>query len=263
MFSEGASIFGGLLGANSASMTQSGFIGGGQFGYNLQFRENYVVGFEADFQGTTFSGNSSGYRMLSGASTYGTSSSGTFALQNGNFSNVTSAGLSYLGTARARLGYLLKPNVLIYGTAGLSYGGAWAKVITNGTSTTTPYAYATGAPTAPYPAVTQPYLGGGASSALLVGYSAGGGVEWMFAENWSLKSEALYYNLGNMNVSTTAVAAPAYGQILANGPFIDAQAYSGSGIMSGRSNINFQGVIARAGVNYHFNFGAAPIVARF
>ena len=29
-----------------------------------------------------------------------------------------------------------------------------------------------------------------------VGYTLGGGLEWMFLPNWSLKAEALYYDLG-------------------------------------------------------------------
>jgi hypothetical protein len=34
-------------------------------------------------------------------------------------------------------------------------------------------------------------------------------------------------------------------------------------IASGRSSISYQGVMARAGVNYHFNWGSAPVVASY
>jgi outer membrane immunogenic protein len=67
----------------------------------------------------------------------------------------------------------------------------------------------------------------------------------MFMPNWSVKAEASYWNLGNMNVRTTVVGSAAnnYG--------------------NGTTNVNFQGVKAVAGINYHFNFGATPVVAKF
>lgn len=263
-FTYGSPFVGSALATNGASLTQSGFIGGGQFGYNFQFKETFVAGFEADFQGADFRGGSTGFGHLNGSSTDGTPAVGIFGLQNGAFANSLSAGLDYLGTARGRLGFLLKPNLLIFATGGLAYGGAWANVATYGASTITPYAYQTGSPTAPYPAAAQSYVGGGRSNTLLVGYSAGGGVEWMFMRNWSLKAEAFYYNLGSLNVSTCAVANPANGQILINqAANAISRAYSGPGAINGFTSVNYQGVIARAGVNYHFDFnGAAPIVER-
>lgn len=194
-FTDGNSFLGNAFVANIGSMTQSGFIGGGQFGYNYQ-HENLVFGFEADFQGTAFRGNSTGYGALSGTSNYGAPAAGSFGVQNGAFLNTISAGLDYLGNARGRIGYLVRPNLLVYGTGGVAYGGAWADAAISGSSTLTPYAYATGEPTAPYPAPSQSYLGGRRSNSLLVGYSAGGGAEWALTENWSIKTEAIYYNLG-------------------------------------------------------------------
>lgn len=251
--------------ANPAPLTQSGFIGGGQIGYNLQFNDAFVGGFEADLQGATFRSGSANYGVLNGASNFSvTPDAGVFGVQNGSYLNSVSSGLDYLGTARGRIGYLIRPNLLVYGTGGLAYGNAWANVGVNGVSTLTPYAYATGQPTAPYPAPAQSYVGGGKSNNLLVGYSAGGGVEWMILQNWSLKAEALYYNLGNLNVSTAAIASPAYGQILDNPGVALSRAYYGPGVVAGQTTINYQGVIARAGVNYHFHLGAfAPVVAKY
>jgi outer membrane immunogenic protein len=104
------------------------------------------------------------------------------------------------------------------------------------------------------------YWGRGISNSLLVGYSVGGGLEWMFVPNWSLKGEALYYSLGNMNVSNVAATSAILGQ---NEPLWAAQAYSGTGLIAGQTSINYQGIIARAGVNYHFNFASVPVVAKF
>jgi outer membrane immunogenic protein len=52
-FVNNVPVVGGSLGSTQNSMTQSGFIGGAQFGYNYQWSNNFVVGFEADIQGTT------------------------------------------------------------------------------------------------------------------------------------------------------------------------------------------------------------------
>jgi len=40
--------------------------------------------------------------------------------------------------------------------------------------------------------------GAGQFSNTQVGWTAGGGVEWMFMPNWSFKAEALYYDLGSV-----------------------------------------------------------------
>ena len=258
------SYVGGASQANPTSISQSGFIGGAQFGYNYQINQSFVVGFETDIQGTAMRGNSTGYGIFGSTSnTNNSASSGVYANQNGAFTITNQAGLDYLGTARGRVGYLFRPTLLLYATAGLAYGGAWSDVVINGASTTTAYAYASGAPTAPYPNVSQAYLGGGRSNNLLVGYSAGGGLEWMFMPNWSLKGEALYYNLGNMNVSTTSVAGASYGQALVVPNVATAQVYTSNSVLSGHTSVNYQGVMARAGLNYHFNFGSAPVVAKF
>ena len=77
------------------------------------------------------------------------------------------------------------------------------------------------------------------------GWSAGGGVEWMFAPNWSAKAEYLYYSLSNGYASTTIVDAG------------NAWSY---GVGASRS---YNGNIVRAGVNYHINWSTAPIVAKY
>ena len=41
----------------------------------------------------------------------------------------------------------------------------------------------------------------GGSDRLRVGYTIGGGIEWMVRPNWSIKTEYGYYNLGTANYS--------------------------------------------------------------
>jgi outer membrane immunogenic protein len=101
---------------------------------------------------------------------------------------------------------------------------------------------------------------------MLTGWNVGGGLEWMFMPNWSLKAEGIYYNLGNMTVPTAAFGpAPATIAIPGGGPIANAvnSVFQG-GTAIGATRVNYQGVIARVGVNYHFNWGAAaPIVAKY
>ena len=85
--------FGDVAGAPAFSHNMSGFIGGGQIGYNFQSGA-FVFGAEADLQG-------------SGAED-------TFAAWK--FSN------PWFGTVRGRAGYAMN-NVLAYATGGLAYGG--------------------------------------------------------------------------------------------------------------------------------------------
>jgi outer membrane immunogenic protein len=115
----------------------SGFEGGVQGGYNWQ-NGPWVFGVEADFQAT--------------------GAEDTFAPWK--FSN------PWFGTVRGRVGYLLTPTLLLYGTGGFAYGGVTAFQRSN-TST---------------------------------GWTAGGGIEWQFAPHWSAKLEYLYVDLASSGI---------------------------------------------------------------
>jgi outer membrane immunogenic protein len=79
----------------------------------------------------------------------------------------------------------------------------------------------------------------------------------MFMPNWSIKAEGIYWNMGNMNVPTATFAAAPTSST--SSPFPTGPLMSVGGV-----RVNYQGVIARAGVNYHFNWGgSAPVVAAY
>jgi outer membrane immunogenic protein len=84
---------------------------------------------------------------------------------------------------------LVKPQVLLYGTAGLAYGEA-------------ALSFNTCAPGSP--------CASAASSGTNIGWTAGAGLEWMFARNWTVKGEYLYVDLGSRAVTgnTGLTAAP-------------------------------------------------------
>jgi outer membrane immunogenic protein len=151
----------------SIPVSHSGFIGGGQIGYNWQFDPAWVAGIEADFQGTTAKGSAGSVFVHAALTT------------------VYSYELDDLGTVRARLGWLSSPNLLWYGTGGLAYGQ-------------TKLASAAQCPTAVPPCFTESTTAT-SSTHTSVGWTLGAGVEWKLTPVWSVKAEYLYAELGSQN----------------------------------------------------------------
>jgi outer membrane immunogenic protein len=209
-------------GATNTAGASSGFIGGGQFGYNYQFSHLYVAGFEADLQGLT--------------GTHKRSSSVTPLLDNDeNIASVvtnstTTRDLSYLGTLRARIGVLVAPNFLLYATGGLAYGGA--------KSDTTIAQSVTNTSNPPPSTLTS-----GSFSETRVGYTVGAGGEWMLSSNWSAKLEYLYYDLGSATYVTGSLANNVRPTSLQG---VDTAA------IATFSKVRFNDNMVRVGVNYHF-----------
>jgi outer membrane immunogenic protein len=97
----------------SLNVKETGFIGGGQIGYNWQFNQ-FVAGFETDIQGASAKGSSTASLFNPAPPLV------NFSAPVGGTASV-SRRLDYLGTVRARLGYAAD-NVLFYVTGGLAYG---------------------------------------------------------------------------------------------------------------------------------------------
>jgi len=216
----------------------SGFIGGGQLGYNWQpgyLNNNLVFGFEADIQGVVSTGNTT-----RSVNTISPLSNGGSLLNSMN----ANGNMDFFGTVRGRLGYLAMPNLLVYGTGGLAYGNVSYSVnlAQNGLN-------ASGT-------ASQIAWGSGYYSNVQVGWTAGGGAEWMFMPNWSAKVEYLYYDLGdnNLAINTTAsgLGTGAAAPLNALTPFTS-------------SNIqgHTTGNLVRAGVNYHLSLSPSAIVAKY
>jgi outer membrane immunogenic protein len=235
------------VGASTGAQTTNAgtFIGGGQAGYNFQFQPNFLVGLEADIQGVA-GGNgslsSANIAPLGPAPVRGYYSAGeTIAT-----SLSTQKQLDYLGTVRGRLGYLALPNLLIYGTGGLAYGGvsSSASVFQANNDCSSPL---------PGPCLVPAASTGGSYSSTRVGWTAGGGIEWMFLPNWSAKFEYLRYDLG-----ASTYTLPPLVSIGGSVPAVTAA------VVATQLSTQFAGNIVRAGVNYHLNWGApAPVVARY
>jgi outer membrane immunogenic protein len=260
-FLTGAIVPGGTALANSgmASVNQNGFIGGGQIGYNYQWGSNFVVGLEADIDGAGIRG-SGGYN---GAYTDAVSVTGApvtlsrLAVGGGQIN----AGVDWMGTVRGRVGYLFTPSMLVFATGGLAYGGVHADAVNSANMSVSATVAGVQLATIGFPTGT----GSANFSDTRVGWTVGGGLEWMFMPSWSLKAEALYYDLGSATFASSPVSAVSPVAIAGLGGVL-------GGILGGAPQmvntpyhtVSYAGVIARVGVNYHFNWSApAPVVAKY
>jgi outer membrane immunogenic protein len=198
--------------ANLSGTNNGGFIGGGQVGYNWRVPWG-VAGIEADIQG------------VSGGTSF---TDTTFVVANNGLPFITRLDalkqLDSLGTVRGRLGWLVTPNILLYGTGGFAYGDVKSDLN-----------------------IVQTHFGNnnifgetdGNFSDTRTGWAAGVGFEWLFLPNWSMKVEWLHYDLGDVSF-----IAPQLQGTFTNG-FVR---YA----ISPEIRTQFDGDIARFGVNYHF-----------
>jgi outer membrane immunogenic protein len=191
---------------------QSGFIGGGQAGYNYQWG-SAVLGVETDFDGSTLSRNRSFTGPTFANPVLGGAGSDFFTL-NG------SSRLSWLGSTRARLGWVATPDnrLLIYGTGGVAYGGGHANLSV-------------------FDATNGWYWSTNNNSSTRVGWTVGGGVEYAFTNNIIIGAEYLYFDLGSKNINTY--------------PSLAASSFFGPGVYTS-TNAKFEGSVARARISYKF-----------
>jgi outer membrane immunogenic protein len=199
----------------SGQFNMDGVIAGGQAGYNWQTSSNWVWGFEGDLQWSDEKGR--GNFNCAGTLVGGVCLPGLTFLPPGAGGTALALDqhLEWFGTLRARGGFLVTPQALLYATGGLAYGsikstGALAGFNGNG--------------------VAVAFIG--SNSEVRAGWTVGAGIEVMFSRNWSGKAEYLYMDLGRFNNNfTLAPLSP----IAVN--------------ISSR----FTDHIARVGINYHFN----------
>jgi outer membrane immunogenic protein len=192
--------------AGTGSLSGSGFTGGAQAGYNWQ-NGSTVLGLETDFGAFHFRGSqsvSANYPVSAHVSTANI------------FMVGTSVEANWLFTARGRIGWIVKPNILAYATGGLAV--TQLEVANSFSDNHVP-----------------PAIGGGSNSATKLGWVLGGGLEWAFDKNWSAKVEYLYVDFGSATVNSTIFnpQPPGYSQAISTSADLTAQ-------------------IARVGINYKF-----------
>jgi outer membrane immunogenic protein len=153
--------------SGTSSLTSSGFFGGGQAGFNWQAAPTWVIGAEGDFDAANIQGKANTSATV--------------------FSGSVGTTLDWFGTVRGRVGFLVTPSALFYGTGGWAYGR------------TTSSANAAG-------------LGLGATGSVghdKNGWTAGGGLEYAFNQWLSFKTEYLFLDLGTDSlVNGTVTGVP-------------------------------------------------------
>ena len=168
----------------SASQDVDGWLGGGQIGYNWQVSHNWLLGLEADFQGTGQGGSAALPTIITGGFPFapGTIITGSLTQR-----------LPWFGTARMRLGVEPADRWLLYATGGLAYG----EVDTKENLTVRPVP---GVPTS----------GTASASNTQAGWTVGVGTEWAMTPQWSAKLEYLYVDLGTFTDTFTGIGLPTF-----------------------------------------------------
>lgn len=211
--------------AGTGGANGSGGFGGIQLGYNWQRSTAWVFGVEADIQGMSFKQNRT---------------SALFAVGPNNAQDFDQIRHNWFATFRGRVGYTTN-HALFYVTGGLA-------VADTGFSRTQTWAFP-GDLCAVDPRNGLGDCHVGSASKTSVGATAGAGVEYAFAGNWSVKLEYLHIWLQDHNSFLTQNNGPAFA-----GPPVLVQRFNQS-----MSDTNLD--LVRVGVNYRF--GAAPVVAKY
>ena len=173
---------------DTVSSRMNGILGGAQIGYNLQM-QNWLVGLEGDIQAT---GQSSSHSFTCPA---GVCSStlipGLGLLANPAVSATQTQHLDFFGTVRGRVGLVVVPTVLLYGTGGLAYGQVDADSTLAGSTRSQNY---------------RP------------GWTAGGGIEVAIGRSWTVRLEYLYLDLGKVSgIFTSNLTDPTGTRLLVSG----------------------------------------------
>jgi len=144
----------------SISPRNSGFAGGGQVGCDYQMNQ-WVVGIRNIIDGTSISNGAT--------------------ISDGVISGTVNSHLHWFDALTARAGYLVQPNVLLYGQGGAAWT-SWDVTAFN----------AAGAQV------------GEISGGNRTGWTVGAGAEWMFAPHWSVFVEYNFMGFGSRSAATTA-----------------------------------------------------------
>lgn len=193
-----------------SSRTSSGFTVGGTLGYNQQFG-SFVAGVEGDY---SYLGLSSRTRANYSFETGSPLLPSTYQANGSVRSKIDS-----FGTVRGRIGYLVTPSLLVYGTGGVAFADVSTRAsvsegLSFGDGSSMPFATYTGR-----------------RSGLKTGFAYGGGAEYKIDPSWSVKVEALRVQLPESRVF----------------------AGNDSGFGYGFRRIKNDFTVVRAGLNYSFN----------
>jgi len=188
--------------------SDSSFIGGGTFGCNWQpVGSPFVLGLEGEF----------GYLKLSGE----TFDPNTLVGTQTTLDVLGSAKVgNWYGMVTGRLGYAFD-RVLLYVKGGAAFVRTQASVLDQCTATG-----------------CGNWLISTSGSETATTWTVGGGVEWAFAPNWSVKGEYMFIGLNNHDFQTSGFATTSSGAVVSGGPF--AFNHSFNGINTAKIGLNYK-----------------------
>src|SRR5829696_4639115 len=264
--------------------SRDGFVGGGQIGFNYQLTpgSGFVIGIEADIQFADFGGNRDegffgfgnefGNAVPGGTAANvagvgiapvgfsnapgfgGPAAPGNVAFFNNAFNNGVGGrgGSDWFGTVRGRLGYAFD-RVMVYATGGLAFtddnrrddnifgfGGFTSGAALGPSFFTGPGAAAAGAQVAPT------FVGFSRRNNDNWGWTVGGGVEYAFTNNISLKLEGLYVNFDRDHNNNGFFGGEVVGVSNTGAPITR----TNLGLVNNNDNNDF--FVVRAGINFRF-----------
>jgi outer membrane immunogenic protein len=179
-----------------------GFLGGITYGSNYQF-DRIVIGLDSDFD----------WSDIKASQTI----SGTFT--GVPFTATASHDIKWFSTTRARAGFLLTDNWLLYGTGGLASARVEASANNTLNVAGACVVVAGGCPF-------------GSASKNMWGWAAGAGVEYASGP-WQFRVEYLHYDLGTLNFAMRDLVAP---------------------INVINASVHEQGDLVRGAITYRFNW---------
>ena len=232
-------------GSAALSLNNNGFIGGLDIGYTHRFYDKFIVGMETDFQGIA-GGNPHRSASQTAALDLGVPTGAPSTRYNIASDLVVSKNIDYLGTLRARFGYLLTPTFLFSGTGGFAYGEGTLRTSINQSVNPT------------IVSISQMWNTVGRYSATRVGWTVGSNFEWIVHSNWIAKLEYLYYDLGRVNDNDGNLGAVFNGVIPGLKPPTPrdpAPIPAGTPVFinSVNTTTRFDGQVIRLGLNYYFH----------
>ena len=206
--------------ANTASINENGSgsvsadaaVGGVQIGFNVQ-QGKLVAGLEVDFGAFDLNGSR------------GVANFPYPATPPSTYTTRASMDTDWLFTARARLGWALQPNLLIYATGGLAL-----------TNLRVSNSFSDDSDTAG--------VGGASRTQVMTGWTLGGGAEFVLSRGWSVKAEYLYVDIGSTTVRSSVVCGPTATFDCSAPPPVTPSPFTTSSDLSAH--------IARVGLNYKF-----------
>ena len=212
--SFGGAVFNPSPNSHTYKGDDSSVTGGGQVGCNWQ-SNRFVFGVEADINGTGLrSTETAAYPDIVQTAPSPT----TWTAHN---ETVTSK-LPWYSTFRGRAGIAVGERSFIYATGGFVVGKVNASL--NYVSTTAPFTLT------------------GSSTSTRTGWTVGGGWEWAWSGNWSVKAEYLYIDFNSFS-------------------FLAPNVVPGAGdLRTWALDVRAREHVARVGLNYHFG---GPVVARY